>query len=60
MQQVIDGLWIGDYQASQDADLLSKNGIECIVSASSSPSLSSLNFQRSRQLNSLRSSATGV
>ncbi|GAA5894292.1 uncharacterized protein JCM6883_003774 [Sporobolomyces salmoneus] len=33
MQQVIDGLWIGDYQASQDSDLLAQNGIGCIVSA---------------------------
>ncbi|GAA5832509.1 hypothetical protein JCM3766R1_003106 [Sporobolomyces carnicolor] len=33
MQQVIDGLWIGDYQASQDSDSLAQNGIGCIVSA---------------------------
>ncbi|GAA5965403.1 hypothetical protein JCM3765_004886 [Sporobolomyces pararoseus] len=33
MQQVIDGLWIGDYQASQDSDLLAQNQIGCIVSA---------------------------
>ncbi|GAA5940918.1 dual specificity protein phosphatase family protein [Sporobolomyces koalae] len=33
MQQVIQGLWIGDYQASQDEDLLRQHGIECIVSA---------------------------
>ncbi|GAA6060495.1 hypothetical protein JCM10212_007126 [Sporobolomyces blumeae] len=33
MQQVIERLWIGDYQASQDADLLAINGIGCIVSA---------------------------
>lgn len=36
MQQVIDGLWIGDYQASQDSDSLAQNGIGCIVSASES------------------------
>ncbi|GAA5882496.1 hypothetical protein JCM16303_001764 [Sporobolomyces ruberrimus] len=33
MQQVIDGLWIGDYQASQDANSLEQSGIGCIVSA---------------------------
>ncbi|GAA6020266.1 hypothetical protein JCM11491_003871, partial [Sporobolomyces phaffii] len=33
MQQVIPGLWIGDYEASQDAALLRENRIECIVSA---------------------------
>ncbi|GAA5865838.1 hypothetical protein JCM1840_006269 [Sporobolomyces johnsonii] len=33
MQQVIDGLWIGDYQASQDGSLLEENSISCVVSA---------------------------
>jgi hypothetical protein len=46
MQQVIDRLWIGDYQASQDSDLLAQNEIGCIVSASSFilSSLSALNI----------------
>ncbi|GAA5970258.1 hypothetical protein JCM21900_005848 [Sporobolomyces salmonicolor] len=33
MQQVIGGLWIGDYQASQDGSLLEENSISCVVSA---------------------------
>lgn len=34
MQEVIPGLWIGDYQAAQDHDLLQKRNIVCVVSAS--------------------------
>ncbi|GAA5983367.1 hypothetical protein JCM10908_000256 [Rhodotorula pacifica] len=33
MQEVIPGLWIGDYQAAQDHDLLHKRNIVCVVSA---------------------------
>ncbi|GAA5863296.1 hypothetical protein JCM3774_000846 [Rhodotorula dairenensis] len=33
MQEVIPGLWIGDYQAAQDHDLLQKRNIVCVVSA---------------------------
>ncbi|GAA5975790.1 hypothetical protein JCM11641_005875 [Rhodosporidiobolus odoratus] len=33
MQRVIPGLWIGDYQAAQDHDLLEDNSIQCVVSA---------------------------
>ncbi|GAA6001555.1 hypothetical protein JCM10207_006721 [Rhodosporidiobolus poonsookiae] len=33
MQEVIPGLWIGDYTASQDQQLLERNGIACVVSA---------------------------
>lgn len=42
MQEVIPGLWIGDYQAAQDHNLLQKRNIVCVVSASrSSPPLAS-------------------
>ncbi|KWU47034.1 hypothetical protein RHOSPDRAFT_28125 [Rhodotorula sp. JG-1b] len=33
MQEVIPGLWIGDYQAAQDHNLLQKRNIVCVVSA---------------------------
>lgn len=36
MQEVIPGLWIGDYQAAQDHNLLQKRNIVCVVSASRS------------------------
>lgn len=39
MQEVIPGLWIGDYQAAQDHDLLQKRNIACVVSASECASL---------------------
>ncbi|BGP24976.1 tyrosine protein phosphatase yvh1 [Rhodotorula toruloides] len=32
MQEVLPGLWIGDYNASQDHDLLKEHDISCIVS----------------------------
>jgi hypothetical protein len=36
LQEVIPGLWIGDYQAAQSAKLLEQNGIVAVVSASTS------------------------
>lgn len=36
LQEVIPGLWIGDYQAARDARLLKANKITAVVSASTS------------------------
>lgn len=39
MQEVMPGLWIGDYNASQDHNLLKERNISCIVSGSECASL---------------------
>ncbi|GAA5843368.1 hypothetical protein JCM11251_002461 [Rhodosporidiobolus azoricus] len=33
MQEVIPQLWIGDYQAAQDLNMLEEKGVSCVVSA---------------------------
>lgn len=34
MQQVLPGLWIGDYTAASNHALLEEHGIACVVSSS--------------------------